>query len=87
MYILYLYFLFICIFFFFLELIYSVDIADEEPHFVGYSVVNHYLLTYLLTYLVRTLFLRLLLTGNGTAFYTCSSEGTRRSIVARAERH
>ena len=52
MYILYLYFLFICIFFFFLELIYSVDIADEEPHFVGYSVVNHYLLTYLLTYLL-----------------------------------
>ena len=50
MYILYLYFLFICIFFFFLELIYSVDIADEEPHFVGYSVVNHYLLTYLLTW-------------------------------------
>ena len=22
--------------------IFSVDIADEEPHFVGYSAINHY---------------------------------------------
>ena len=27
---------------FYLELIYSVDIVDEEPHFVGYSTINHY---------------------------------------------
>ena len=27
---------------FFLDLIYSVDIVDEEPHFVGYSAINHY---------------------------------------------
>ena len=26
----------------FLELIYSVDIADEEPHFVRYSAINHH---------------------------------------------
>ena len=30
-------------------------------------------------YLVETLFLRLLITGNGTAFYACSSDGKRRS--------
>ena len=81
MYILYFIF-YLYEYFSFLGLIYSV--ADEEPHFVRYSAINHYLLTYLLTYLVGTLhiFLRLLFTGNGTAFYTCSSQGTRRSIVA-----
>ena len=26
----------------FLELIYGVDIVDEEPHFGGYSAINHH---------------------------------------------
>ena len=32
------YFLYI---FLFLELTYSVDIVDEEPHFVGYAAINN----------------------------------------------
>ena len=49
MYILYFIF-YLYEYFSFLGLIYSV--ADEEPHFVRYSAINHYLLTYLLTYLL-----------------------------------
>ena len=32
----------IYIYFSFVKLIYSVDIASEESHFVGYSAINHY---------------------------------------------
>ena len=47
MYILYFIF-YLYEYFSFLGLIYSV--ADEEPHFVRYSAINHYLVTYLLTW-------------------------------------
>ena len=33
---------FLIYFIIFLEQIYSVDIVDEEPHFVGYSAINHH---------------------------------------------
>ena len=36
----------VLVYLFYLELIYSLDIVDEEPLFVGYSAINHYYFYY-----------------------------------------
>ena len=48
---------------------YSVDIADTEPHFVGYSAINNYLL--IITYLL----------GGDTIFASPSHDWKRGCIL------
>ena len=53
--------------------IYSVDIVDEEPHFVGYPAINHYYHYY---YYYYHYFVMILLIKKYDIFQTVYKEGS-----------